>query len=137
MNDSNLQKGIKETFLESYKAKNKQKKDLEPEVIKDRIKSMIYSRLITKIYLWFHKNSANYKSVAKNAKMNFDVETIKGETKIKSIIETDMNRALSIIDLTGFDKNDMKKIKELIESNFDQKRKKDLEEKKYRIIYLN
>ncbi len=58
--------------------------------------------------------------------MDFGIETIKGETKIKSIIETDLSRALSIIDLTGLDKNDMKKIKELIECNFDKKMKEKL-----------
>ena len=131
-NLSYLQQGRKESFLDLYKQKNNPKKELDPEDIKDRIKSMIYNRFITKIYLWFHKNSANYKSVPKNAKMNFDVETIKGETKIKSIIETDMNRALEIIDLTGLDKNDVKEIKELIECNFDTKKKQDFEEKKYR-----
>ena len=132
----NLQKGLKELFFEPFKSKKKSKKksklELEPDEIKERIKSIIYGRFITKIYLWLHKNSANYKSIPKNAKMNFDIQTIKGKTKIKSIIESDLNRALSIIDLTGLDKNDMKKIKELIECNFDKKRKESLEEKKHR-----
>ena len=132
LNKSNIQEEVKENFVDSYKSQNKPKKELEPDEIKERIKSMIYNRFITKIYLWLHKNSANYKSVPKNAKINFDIETIKGETEIQSIIETDMNRALSIVDLTGLDKNDMKEIKELIESNFDSNRKKSLEEKKYR-----
>ena len=128
MNNAQKRKSIKENFL--MKQKNKGKMELEPDEIKDRIKSMIYNRFFTKMYLWFHKNTANYKSVAKNAKLDFDVETIKGETKIKSIIETDMNRALSIVDLTGLDKNDMKEIKELIESHFDSQTKKNLEERK-------
>ena len=129
---TNLQKGLKEVFLDTYKFHNKPKIDLEPDEIKEKIESLIYNRFLTKIYIWFSKTFPNYKSVEGNAKMDFGIETIKGETKIKSIIETDLSRALSIIDLTGLDKNDMKKIKELIECNFDNKMKEKLEEKKYK-----
>ena len=129
---SNLQKGIKENFFETYKFHNKLKLELEPDEIKEKIESLIYNRFLTKIYIWFSKTFPNYKSVAKNAKIDFGIETIKGETKIKSIIEADLNRALSIIDLTGLDKNDMIKIKELIQCNFDNKIREKLEEKKYR-----
>ena len=43
-----------------------------------------------------------------------------------------MNRALSIVDLTGLDINDVKEIKELIESNFDPKKRELLEKKRFR-----
>ena len=129
---SNLQRGIKENFFEAYKLDNKLKLKLEPDEIKEKIESLIYNRFLTKIYIWFSKTFPNYKSVAKNAKIDFGIETIKGETQIKSIIETDLNRALSIVDLTGLDKNDMIKIKELIECNFNNKIREKLDEKKYR-----
>ena len=93
----------------------KHKEYLEVDEIKEKIQSMLYDKFITKIYLWLHNYSANHKSVDKDAKNDFYIETIKGETKIKSIIETDLNRALSIIDLTELGKNDMKDIELLIE----------------------
>lgn len=108
---------------------DKSKIFLEEDDIKEKIRSMLYDRFITKLYLWLHKHSANYKNVDKNAKNDFYIETIKGETTIKSIIESDINTALSILDLTGFEKNDMKDIELLIESQFDKKKKQFLEEK--------
>ena len=105
---------------------------LEIDEIKEKIKSKLYDKFITKIYLWLHNYSANHKSVDKDAKNDFYIETIKGETKIKSIIETDLNRALSIIDLTEIGKNDMKDIELLIESQFDKEKKRFLELKRMR-----
>ena len=110
----------------------KHKEYLEVDEIKEKIQSMLYDKFITKIYLWLHNYSANHKSVDKDAKNDFYIETIKGETKIKSIIETDLNRALSIIDLTELGKNDMKDIELLIESQFDKEKKKFLELKRMR-----
>ena len=132
ISNNNLIKSQYESILDSIQSSNKPKADLEEEEIKERIKSMVCDRFITKIYLWLHKHSANYKNVAKDAKVDFDIETIKGETKIKSIIETDINLALSILDLSGLDKNDMKEIEKLIESQFDRKKKEYLEEQKFR-----
>jgi hypothetical protein len=109
---------------------DKSKVFLEEDDIKDKIRSMLYDRFITKAYLWLHKHSANYKNVDKDAKNDFYIETIKGETTIKSIIETDINTSLSILDLSGFEKNDMKDIELLIESQFDEKKRKFLEEKR-------
>ena len=103
------------------------KEYLEVDEIKEKIKSMLYDNLIIKIYLWFHNYTANYKNVDKDAKNDFYIETIKGETKIKSIIEADLNRALSIVDLTGIEKSDMREIELLIESQFDEDKKRYLE----------
>ena len=118
--------------IDNNKDKTNEKKYLKVDEIKEKIKLMLYDKCITKLYLWLHNYSANYKSVDKNAKNDFYIETIKGETKIKSIIENDINRALSIIDLTGLEKNDMKDIELLIESQFDEEKKQFLEMKRKR-----
>jgi hypothetical protein len=110
--------------LNSQKVKNVKKTILEVDDIKERIKSLLFNKFITKIYLWLHKRSANYKNIDKDALNDFYIETIKGETSIKSILETDVNTCLSIIDLTGFEKNDMKDIELLIKSQFDEKKKR-------------
>ena len=78
---------------------------LKVDEIKERIKSMLFDKIITQVYLWLHKHSANYKNIDKDALNDFYIETIKGETKIKSIIEKDINTCLSIIDLTGLEKS--------------------------------
>jgi len=108
------------------------KEYLEVDDIKEKIKTMLYDKFITKVYLWLHNYSANYKNVDKEAINDFYIETIKGETKIKSIIETDLNMALSILDLNGFEKNDMKDLELLIESQFDEDKKKFLDLKRKR-----
>ena len=106
--------------------------EIEEDEIKERIKSLIYERFITKVFLWLHKHSLNYKNIEKDAKTDFEIETIKGKTKIKSIIETDLNLALSIIDLSGLNKSDMVEIEKLIESQFDTKKMEKIEEQKFR-----
>jgi hypothetical protein len=135
-NNDNSEDIIKKQYtliLENLQGMNKSPTiELEEDEIKDRIKSLIYDRFLTKVFLWLHKYSANYKNIEKDTKMDFEIETIKGETKIKSIIESDINLALSIIDLSGLDKNDMKEIEKLIKSYFNSKNKQSIEEEKYR-----
>ena len=132
INSDETNKSQYKRILDSLQKSNKPKTELEESEVKENIKAKLYDRFITKMYLWLHKNSANYKNVPKDAKNDFDIETIKGETKIKSIIETDLNLALSILDLNGLDKNDMKEIEELLESHFDKKKKKSMENLKDR-----
>ena len=108
----------------------KEKKYLEVDEVKKKIKNMLYSRIIVKIYLFLHEHSASYRSIEEEEKDDFDIETIKGETKIKSIIENDVNRLLSIVDLEHFDKEDLKSIELLLEAHFDEKKRIELEENK-------
>ena len=106
----------------------KEKKYLEVEEVKKKIKNMLYSRIIVKLYLFLHKHSASYRSIEEEEKDDFDIETIKGETKIKSIIENDVNRLLNVTDLEHFDKEDLKSIELLFEANYDEQKKIELEE---------
>ena len=108
----------------------KEKNYLEVDEVKEKIKDMIYKSFITKVYLWLHKHSASYRSIEEEEKDDFDIETIKGETKIKSIIEHDVNRLLNITDLEHFDKEDLKNIELMFEAHFDEKKRILLEENK-------
>ena len=119
--DSN---NITNNFINNNNIEEKPKDYLEVEEIKKRIKSMLCDKFITKVYLWLHKYSANYKNIDKDAKNDFYIETIKGETSIKSIIEADIDRALSIVDLTCLEQSDMKDIEILIESQFNEEIKR-------------
>ena len=108
----------------------KEKSYLDVDEVKEKIQDMIYKNFITKVYLWLHKHSASYRSIEEEEKDDFDIETIKGETKIKSIIEHDVNRLLNITDLEHFDKEDLKNIELLFEAHFDEKKRILLEENK-------
>ena len=108
----------------------KEKNYLEVDEVKEKIKDMIYKSFITKVYLWLHKHSASYRSIEEEEKDDFDIETIKGETKIKSIIEHDVNRLLNITDLEHFDKEDLKSIELMFEAHSDEKKRILLEENK-------
>ena len=125
--------GKKQGILGLIKKTNeisKEKNYLEVDEVKEKIKNMLYKSIITKIFLWLHKHSASYRSIEEEEKDDFDIETIKGETKIKSIIENDVNRLLNITDLQHFDKEDLKTIELLFEAHFDEKKRFLLEENK-------
>ena len=117
-------------FLKKTNDIAKEKNYLEVEEVRDKIKDILYKNFITKTYLWLHKHSASYRSIEEEEKDDFDIETIKGETKIKSIIEHDVNRLLNITDLEHFDKEDLKSIELLFEAHFDEKKRILLEENK-------
>ena len=125
--------GKKEGILGFMKKANeivKEKNYLEVDEVKEKIKNMLYKSFITKLYLFLHKYSASYRSIEEEEKDNFDIETIKGETKIKSIIENDVNRLLNITDLEHFDKEDLKSVELMFEAHFDEKKRILLEEKR-------
>ena len=117
-------------FIKKTSEMVKENNYIEVDEVKEKIKNMLYNSLITKLYLFLHKYSASYRSIEEEEKDDFDIETIKGETKIKSIIENDVNRLLNITDLEHFDKEDLKSIELLFEAHFDENKRILLEEKK-------
>ena len=125
--------GKKEGIIGFIKKTNEIAKEnnyLEVDEVKEKIKDMLYKSIITKLFLFLHKYSASYRSIEEEEKDDFDIETIKGETKIKSIIENDVNRLLNITDLEHFDKEDLKSIELMFEAHFDEKKRILLEEKR-------
>ena len=115
-------------LIKKTKEISKEKNYLEVEEVKEKIKKMLYNNIIIKLYLFLHKHSASYRSIEEEEKDDFDIEIIKGETKIKSLIENDINRLLNITDLNHFDKEDLKILELLFESHFDEKKRFLLEE---------
>ena len=105
---------------------------LEEEEVEERIRDIIYKGYLINIYSWFHKQSVSYKNIDINERIDFDIETIKGEVTIKSIIENKLNLVLKILDLKNIDKAKMKEIELIIEANFDENKKRLLEEAKKR-----
>lgn len=115
--------------------KEKDKQDgqyLEASEVEQKIRDIIYRGYLINIYSWFHKQSVSYKNIDSNERIDFDIQTIKGEVTIKSIIENKLNLVLKILDLQKIDKAKMKEIELIIEANFDESKKKLLEETKRR-----
>ena len=124
----------KEDILNMVK-KEKDKQDgqyLEASEVEQKIRDIIYRGYLINIYSWFHKQSVSYKNIDSNERIDFDIQTIKGEVTIKSIIENKLNLVLKILDLQKIDKAKMKEIELIIEANFDESKKKLLEETKRR-----
>ena len=105
---------------------------LDKEEVEQRIRDIIYRGYLINIYSWFHKQSVSYKNIDSNERIDFDIDTIKGEVIIKSIIENKLNLVLKILDLKSIDKTKMKEIELIIEANFDESKKKLIEENKRR-----
>ena len=100
--------------------------------VEQRIRDLVYKGYLINIYSWFHKHSVSYKNIDENEKIDFDIETIQGEVKIKSVIENKLNLVLKILDLENIDKQRMKEIELIIQAHFDENKKKILEEEKRR-----
>ena len=127
----------KNDVLVSIMKRRKDEKDnqyLDPAEVEQKIRDIIYHGYLINIYSWFHKQSVSYKNIDINERIDFDIETIQGEVTIKSIIENKLNLALKILDLENIDKAKMKEIELIIEANFDENKKKILEENKRRKI---
>ena len=124
----------KEELLDAPKKEEEKKNNqfLTVSEVEQRIRDIIYKGYLINIYSWFHKQSVSYKNIDTNERIDFDIETIKGEVTIKSIIENKLNLVLKILDLENIDKAKMKEIELIIESNFDKNKKKMLEENKRR-----
>ena len=119
-----------ENFLSSMKKKNKEKIYLEPEKVKKKIKEILLGKFVTKIYKWFHKHSASYKSLSVESKYDYEKDAILGHTKITSLIEKEVNNQLAIIDLSNFDEKELAKIEFILEAYFDKSKEKLLKKEK-------
>jgi len=113
-----------ENFLSSMKKKNKEKIYLEPEKVKKKIKEILLGKFVTKMYQWFHKHSASYKSLSLESKYDYEKDAILGHTKITSLIEKEVNNQLAIIDLSNFDEKELAKIEFILEAYFDKSKEK-------------
>ena len=112
--------------LKNEEKKEEEKKEdyLDEEEVKNHLKEILTDRFFTKLFMWFHEHSVTYKSIDEDIKVDFDVETIKGQIRIKSNIENDINRAFAILKLDNITENDMKDIELILLSYFDPKKKR-------------
>ena len=125
-----IRASFSENFLASMKKKDEGNIYLEPEKIKEKIKKIVLGKFITKIYQWFHKQSASYKSLDLESKYDYEKDAILGHTKITSLIEKEINNQLSIIDLSNIDEDQLTKIELILGANFDKSKEQLLKEKK-------
>ena len=119
-----------ENFLGSMKKNIKEKIYLDPEKIKKKIKEILLGKIVTKLYKWFHKHSASYKSLSLESKYDYEKDAIMGHTKITSLIEKEVNNQLDIIDLSNFDEKELAKIEFILEAYFDKSKERLLKKEK-------
>ena len=103
---------------------------LDEEEVKNHLREILTDKFFTKLFMWFHEHSVTYKSIDEDIKTDFDVETIKGQTRIKSNIEDDINRAFAILKLDNITESNMTDIELILLSYFDPKKKEEFEKKK-------
>ena len=70
----------------------KEKIYVEPDKIKHKIKEILLGKIVIKIYQWFHKHSASYKSLDLESKYDYEKDAILGNTKITSLIEKELDK---------------------------------------------
>ena len=119
-----------ENFLGSMKNNCKEKIYIEPDKIKNKIKEILLGKIVIKIYQWFHKHSASYKSLDLESKYDYEKDAILGNTKITSLIEKELDKQLAIIDLSNFDEKELAKIQFILEAHFDKSKEKLLKKEK-------
>ena len=119
-----------ENFLGSMKRNYKEKIYLDPEKVKKKIKDILLGKIVTKLYKWFHKHSASYKTLNLESKIDYERDAILGHTKITSLIEKEINNQLAIIDLSNFDEKELAKIEFILEAYFDKSKQKLLKKEK-------
>ena len=119
-----------ENYLKSMKKNNREKIYLEPYKIKKKIKDILLGKFVTKLYQWFHKQSASYKTLDLESKYDYEKDAILGHTKITSLIEKEINNQLDIIDLSNFDEKELAKIEFILEAYFDKSKEALLKKEK-------
>ena len=92
------------------------------KIVKEKIKSWIFGRILIKIQLWLHKKVASYTSIDIDERDVYEKELIQGRTTISSMLETMVEMQLNTIDLSKFTSDELIEVKKY----FDGTREKEL-----------
>ena len=92
------------------------------KIVKQKIKSWIFGRILIKIQLWLHKKVASYNSIDIDERDVYEKELIQGRTTISSMLETMVEMQLNTIDLSKFTSDELIEVKKY----FDGTREKEL-----------
>ena len=105
------------------------RKIIEPNDIKEKIRKILLNGYILKFYLWFSKHSIYYKSIPEKKKKNFEKNCILGNLEMKSYLETELDKQLEILDLSDFDDKEVEIVEDFFLKYKKGKIKKELEKK--------
>jgi hypothetical protein len=92
------------------------------KIVKEKIKSWIFGRILIRIQLWLHKKVASYNSIDVDERDVYEKELIQGRTTISSMLETMVEMQLNTIDLSKFTSDELIEVKKY----FDGTREKEL-----------
>ena len=86
----------------SKTAKKKRAIIIKPEKIKEKIKSILLSGCLMKIYMWFSRHStSSFKSMDSDNKNNFKIDCFR-DIETKCFIENEIDEMITILDLSNF-----------------------------------
>ena len=102
------------SLLEELGKKNKKKllKITKPEKIKEKIKKILMSGKLMKLYSWFSRNStSSFKSMESKNRDNFRIDAFRNVPS-KSFIENEIDENMTILDLSNFNHKEVNIIEE-------------------------
>ena len=111
--------------LKAKEIEEEQDKILPKEEVYKRIKEILLGGFFAKLYLKIDKHASSYMTIKKNEKDFYEYNTIKGESKMVSFIENQVDMQLGLLDLTNFSSREMKEVVKYLDGS----RKKKLKEK--------
>lgn len=108
---------------EEMEEEEEDEEEFVPEnIVKEKIKSWIFGRILIRIQLWLHKKVASYTSIDVDERDVYEKELIQGRTTISSMLETMVEMQLNTIDLSNFTSDELIEVKKY----FDGTREKEL-----------
>ena len=105
-------------------------KILPKEEVFKRIKDILLGGFFTKLYLKINKYASNYMTIKKNEKDLYEKNTIKGDSKMVSFIESQVDMQLNLLVLNNFTSREMKEVVHYFDGTMTKKEKEKKEKEK-------
>ena len=119
--------------LKAKEIEEEQDKILPKEEVYKRIKEILLGGFFAKLYLKIDKHASSYMTIKKNEKDFYEYNTIKGESKMVSFIENQVDMQLGLLDLTNFSSREMKEVVKYLDGSRKKKLKEKEKEKKKKL----
>ena len=120
-------------FIEEIK-KNKDRKLIKPEIVKERITKILLNGKLMKFYLWFNNKSLFFKSMNYHEKLNLEIESFIGKVKTRSFIENHIFDRLKMLDFSDFDEKEVEILEEFFTKFKEGKLQNEIEKIKNEIM---
>ena len=107
--ETNLMNAIKEkgTLGLFQEMQKNNRKIVEPEEIKKKLKKILLSGYFTRFYIWFSKHALYYKSMEEKNKLDYEKNIILGNIEMKCYLKEELEKQLNLLNLNDFDTNEV------------------------------